>query len=149
QLQERILPEIVSGERRICLAVTEPSAGSDVCGITTTATKTPDDTHHIVNGEKKWITNGIVSDYFMTAVRTGGPGASGLSMLLIPRSSGLRTRTIDVVSGPLPGTTYVTFEDAKVPISYLVGNEGLGFRQAMLNFNQERLWIAFQAGKQA
>lgn len=76
----RILPEILSGRKRICLAITEPSAGSDVRNITTVAEKTADGQHYIVNGEKKisispitklvtdsiyWITNGIYSDYFM------------------------------------------------------------------------------------
>jgi alkylation response protein AidB-like acyl-CoA dehydrogenase len=144
-LQDKIFPEILSGEKRICLAVTEPSCGSDVRNLTTTAEKTPDGKHYIVNGEKKWITNGMFSDYFMTAVRTGGPGAEGISMLLIPRSEGLRTRKIDVIAGPLSATTYVTFEDVKVPAEYLLGTEGNGFRQTMVNFNHERLWITFQA----
>lgn len=145
QLQEKIFPEILSGEKRICLAVTEPSAGSDVRNITTTAEKTADGKHYIVNGEKKWITNGMFSDYFMTAVRTGGEGAEGISMLLIPRSEGLRTRPVSVIAGPLSATTFVTFEDVKVPVEYLIGSEGAGFMQTMTNFNHERLWIAFQA----
>lgn len=143
-LQDKILPEILSGSKRICLAVTEPSSGSDVRNLTTTAEKTPDGKHYIVNGEKKWITNGMFSDYFMTAVRTGGPGADGISMLLIPRSEGVRTRPVPVIAGPLSATTYVTFEDVKVPVENLIGPEGAGFRQTMVNFNHERLWIVFQ-----
>ncbi|KAF2692123.1 acyl-CoA dehydrogenase-like protein [Lentithecium fluviatile CBS 122367] len=145
KLQNKFFPEILSGEKRICLAVTEPAAGSDVRNITTTAERTSDGKHYIVNGEKKWITNGMFSDYFMTAVRTGGPGAEGISMLLIPRSEGLRTRPLPVITGPLSATTYVTFEDVKVPVEYLIGQEGHGFRQTMVNFNHERLWVAFQA----
>jgi alkylation response protein AidB-like acyl-CoA dehydrogenase len=144
-LQDKVFPELLSGEKKICLAVTEPSAGSDVRNITTTAIKTRDGKHYTVNGEKKWITGGIFSDYFMTAVRTGGPGIQGISMLLIPRSAGLRTRPVPVITGPLAATTYVTFEDVKVPVEYLIGREGQGFRQTMLNFNHERLWMAFQA----
>lgn len=125
--------------------MTEPDAGSDVRNIKTTAEKTPDGKFYIVNGSKKWITNGMFSDSFMTLVRTGGPGANGLSMLLIPRSEGVRTRKLEVVAGPLSATTYVTFEDVKVPASYLIGEEGQGFKQTMVNFNHERLWIAFQA----
>lgn len=143
-LQDKIFPEILSGEKRICLAVTEPSAGSDVRNLTTTAEKTQDGKHYVVNGEKKWITNGMFSDYFMTAVRTGGPGAEGISMLLIPRSEGVKTRPVPVIAGPLAATTYLTFEDVKVPVEYLIGKEGHGFRQTMVNFNHERLWIAFQ-----
>ncbi|KAJ4352658.1 hypothetical protein N0V95_004042 [Ascochyta clinopodiicola] len=145
ELRTKIFPEILSGEKRICLAVTEPDAGSDVRNVKTTAEKTSDGKHYIVNGNKKWITNGMFSDYFMTLVRTGGPGAGGLSMLLIPRSQGLKTRKLEVVAGPLSATTYVTFEDVRVPAAYLIGKEGEGFKQTMVNFNHERLWIAFQA----
>ena len=66
-------------------------------------------------------------------------------MLLIPRSKGLRTRHLPVGSGTLSSTTYVTFEDVKVPASYLVGQEGMGFKLVMTNFNHERLWIVSQA----
>ena len=65
ELQAKILPEILTGEKRICLAITEPGAGSDVRGVTTTAELTPDGKFYVVNGEKKWITNGMFSDYFM------------------------------------------------------------------------------------
>jgi alkylation response protein AidB-like acyl-CoA dehydrogenase len=81
----------------------------------------------------------------MTAVRTGGLGAEGISMLLIPRSEGLRTRPVPVIAGKLGATTFVSFDDVKVPVEYLIGKEGSGFRQTMVNFNHERLWIAFQA----
>lgn len=110
--------------------------------IRTTAELTPDGKHYLVNGEKKWITNGVFSQYFMTAVRTGGPGASGISMLLIPRGAGVRMRKLDVIAGPLSATTYVTFEDVLVPVEYLLA-EGAGFKQTMVNFNHERLWVAF------
>jgi alkylation response protein AidB-like acyl-CoA dehydrogenase len=66
-------------------------------------------------------------------------------MLLIPRLPGITTRKIEIGAGGLSATTYVTFEDVKVPASYLVGKEGLGFKYTMSNFNHERLWIAFQA----
>lgn len=135
----------MSGEKRICLAVTEPDAGSDVRNLVTTAEKTKDGKHYIVNGEKKWITNGMYSDYFMTAVRTGGEGATGISMLLIPRSEGLTTRKIEIGGGSLGATTFVSFDDVKVPVEYLIGEEGKGFTYTMTNFNHERLWIAFQA----
>jgi alkylation response protein AidB-like acyl-CoA dehydrogenase len=93
QLRDRIVGPCLNGEKFICLAITEPSAGSDVAGIQTTAVKTPDGKHYIVNGLKKWITNGIFSDYFTTAVRTGGKGHSGISMLVIERkSAGVSTR---------------------------------------------------------
>ncbi|KAF2185654.1 acyl-CoA dehydrogenase-like protein [Zopfia rhizophila CBS 207.26] len=144
-LQDKIFPEILSGEKRVCLAITEPTCGSDVRNLATTAERSADGKCYIVNGEKKWITNGMFSHYFMTAVRTGGPGAEGISMLLIPRSEGVRTRPISVMPGPLSATTYVTFEDVKVPAEYLIGQAGAGFKQTMINFNHERLWAVFQA----
>jgi alkylation response protein AidB-like acyl-CoA dehydrogenase len=68
-----------------------------------------------------------------------------MSMLLIPRLPGTKTRKIEIGAGGMSATTYVTFEDVAVPCSYLVGTEGQGFKYTMSNFNHERLWIAFQA----
>lgn len=69
-----------------------------------------------------------------------------MSMLLIPRSlPGITTRKIEIGGGSMTATTYITFEDVRVPSSYLVGQEGMGFKYTMSNFNHERLWIAFQA----
>jgi len=117
-----------------------------VRNITATAEKTSDGKHYIVNGEKKWITNGMFSDYFCTAVRTGGPGAEGLSFLLIDRHlPGINCRKIEIGAGKLSATTYITFEDVVVPAKYLVGNEGGGFKFIMSNFNHERIWIVYQA----
>ena len=90
----------------------------------------------------------MFSDYFCAAVRTGkeGSGAAGLSFLLIDRHlPGISCRRIEIGSGKLSATTYITFEDVKVPASYLVGEEGGGFRFIMSNFNHERIWIVFQA----
>jgi alkylation response protein AidB-like acyl-CoA dehydrogenase len=69
--KNKIAAEVFSGEKKICLAITEAFAGSDVAGIRTTAKKTPDGKHYIVNGTKKWITNGVFCDYFVTGVKTG------------------------------------------------------------------------------
>lgn len=145
-LKDKVLPDILNGKTRICLAITEPAAGSDVRNLTTTAEKTEDGKHYIVNGEKKWITNGMFSDFFMAAVRTGGPGAEGISFLLIPRhSEGVNCRKVEIGAGRLSATTYITFEDVKVDASYLIGKENDGFKLIMGNFNHERIWIAFQA----
>jgi hypothetical protein len=123
-----------------------------VRNLTTTAEKSADGSHYIVNGEKKWITNGLLSDYFCAAVRTGaeGSGAAGLSFLLIDRHlPGISCRKIDIGAGKLSATTYITFEDVKVPAEYLVGEEGGGFKFIMSNFNHERIWIVFQALRMA
>lgn len=144
-LIERILPDILDGDKRICLAITEPDAGSDVANLTCEAKLTEDGKHYIVNGEKKWITNGVWCDYFTTAVRTGGEGMNGVSVLLIERSmGGVETRRMDCQGVWSSGTTYVTFEDVKVPVENLLGKENQGFKVVMTNFNHERIGIIIQ-----
>lgn len=166
-LVDRILPGILNGDKRICLAVTEPDAGSDVANLTCEAKLSEDGKYYIVNGEKKWITNGIWSDYFTTAVRTGKDGMNGVSVLLIERSfGGVSTRKMDCQGVWSSGTTYVTFEDVKVPVENLIGKENQGFKGIfpspiqtllppkstkltppkviMTNFNHERIGIIIQ-----
>jgi alkylation response protein AidB-like acyl-CoA dehydrogenase len=127
-LKDRILPEILAGNKRICLAITEPDAGSDVANLTCEAKLSEDGKHYIVNGEKKWITNGIWCDYFTTAVRTGGPGMGGVSLLLIERTEGVSTRRMDCQGVWSSGTTYITFEDVKVPVENVLGKVNKGFQ---------------------
>jgi len=103
-----------------------------------------------VNGEKKWITNGVYADYFTVAVRTGGSGASGLSMLLVERNTpGVETRKMLCQGVWASGTTFVTFTDARVPKSNIIGKVGNGFKQIMYNFNHERWALAVQAARLA
>lgn len=128
-VKDRIMPSLLSGEKRICLAITEPDAGSDVANLTCEAKLSEDGKHYIVNGEKKWITNGIWCDYFTTAVRTGGEGMNGISLLLIERDfGGVSTRRMDCQGVWSSGTTYITFEDVKVPVENLIGKENQGFK---------------------
>ncbi|KAI1385775.1 acyl-CoA dehydrogenase NM domain-like protein [Hypoxylon trugodes] len=144
-LKDRIMPGILTGEKRICLAITEPDAGSDVANLTCEAKLSEDGKHYIVNGEKKWITNGIWCDYFTTAVRTGGEGMNGISLLLIEREAGgVSTRRMDCQGVWSSGTTYITFEDVKVPVENLLGKENQGFKVIMTNFNHERMGIIIQ-----
>lgn len=140
-MKEKVGREVVLGRKRICLAITEPSGGSDVANLECTAVLSADKTHYIVNGEKKWITNGHAAHYFVTAVRTGGKGATGVSLLLIERSEGLETRPIKTAYSAAAGTAYVTFEDVKVPVANLIGRENAGFLCIMYNFNHERWMI--------
>ncbi|GAB7358431.1 hypothetical protein MBLNU230_g2497t1 [Neophaeotheca triangularis] len=145
ELVQRTMPQILNGEKRICLAITEPDAGSDVANLTCEAKLTEDGKHYIVNGEKKWITNGIYCDYFTTAVRTGGEGMNGVSVLLIEREhGGVSTRKMECQGVWSSGTTYVTFEDVKVPVENLIGKENQGFKVIMTNFNHERIGIIIQ-----
>jgi alkylation response protein AidB-like acyl-CoA dehydrogenase len=118
----------------MCLAVTEAFAGSDVSGIRTTAELTEDGQHFLVSGTKKWITNGMFCDYFVTACKT----AKGFSVLLVPRSEAVETKLIKTSYSTAAATTYIEFDKAKVPIKNLLGKEGQGFQVVMSNFNHVR-----------
>ncbi|KAK7890587.1 hypothetical protein LTR67_007795 [Exophiala xenobiotica] len=150
-LHEKFLPELLPGKKRTCIAITEPGAGSDVANIATTAVKTPDGKHYIINGEKKWITNGFWSDYATMAVRTGGPGAGGLSFIVCPLKGhpGVTMRRLKVAGQISAGTTYIELDDVKVPVENLIGKEGMGMRYIMTNFNHERLTIAVSVTRTA
>lgn len=151
QLQERFLPELLVGKKRTCIAITEPGAGSDVANIAATAVKTPDGKHYIVNGTKKWITNGIWAEYSSMAVRTGGPGPTGLSMLVVPLKGypGVSMRRLKVGGQASAGTTFIELDDVKVPVENLIGEEGMGMKYVMTNFNHERLAIAIGTTRQS
>jgi alkylation response protein AidB-like acyl-CoA dehydrogenase len=96
-LQDKCVKDCLQGKKFICLAITEPYAGSDVASLRTTAVKDPSGKFYVVNGEKKWITNGVFCDFFTVAVRTGGEGAGGLSLLLLERGMpGLATKQMKV-----------------------------------------------------
>lgn len=133
-LKKRVLDDVFSGRKKICLAITEAFAGSDVAGLRTTAVKTPDGKHYIVNGTKKWITNGVFCDYFVVGVRTG----KGLSVLLIERGEGVETKQIKTSYSTTAGTAYITFDNVKVPAENLLGEENKGIYVILSNFNHER-----------
>ncbi|GIC84206.1 acyl-CoA dehydrogenase family protein [Aspergillus udagawae] len=139
--KRRLLPGMLTGKARFCLGVTEPDAGSDVAGITTTAERKGD--VYIVNGAKKWITNGIFADYCTAAVRTGEEGIRGISALVIPlKTPGVTCRKIRNSGVEASGSTYIEFDQVKVPVANLLGQENNGFHIIMNNFNHERLWLA-------
>ncbi|KAK7606586.1 acyl-CoA dehydrogenase [Phyllosticta paracitricarpa] len=152
-LQARFLPDLLSGRKRICIAITEPSAGSDVANISTTAVRSPDGKNFIINGTKKWITNGIWSDYASMAVRTGpeGSGAAGLSMVVVPLKGykGVTMRRLKLGGQYTAGTTFIELDDVVVPVDNLIGKEGMGMKYIMMNFNHERLSIAISATRYA
>ncbi|EXJ71795.1 uncharacterized protein A1O5_05605 [Cladophialophora psammophila CBS 110553] len=150
-LHEKFLPDLLPGKKRACIAITEPGAGSDVANIATTAVKSADGKHYIINGQKKWITNAFWSDYATMAVRTGGPGASGLSMIVCPLKGypGVTMRRLKVAGQISAGTTFIELDDVKVPVENLIGEEGMGMRYIMTNFNHERLTIAVGVTRQS
>lgn len=139
-LKAALLPPLVAGTAIGALAVTEPSGGSDVAGIITRAVRHGD--HYVVNGEKTFITSGMRADYLTTAVRTGGEGAGGISVVVIP------TDLEGIARTPLPkmgwwssDTASISFTDVRVPARFLVGAENVGFPILMANFNNERLML--------
>ncbi|KAI9294847.1 acyl-CoA dehydrogenase NM domain-like protein [Neoconidiobolus thromboides FSU 785] len=149
ELQDKIVQPCLRGEKFMSLAVTEPYAGSDVANLQCSAKRTPDGKHYIVNGEKKWITNGTFADYFTVAVRTSDkPGMEGISLLLLERNMpGLDTRQMKCTGVWGSGTAFVNFNNVKVPVENLIGEENKGFRYIMFNFNNERLGLVYQANR--
>lgn len=140
KLQKLMLP-CVRAEKFISLAISETQAGSDVRNITTKAVKDPKTGNWIVNGSKYWITGGMKSDYFVTAVRTGGPGIFGISLMLIPRQKGLITTRLPLQGHETSATAYVVFKDCVVPPDYIIGKVNQGFQPIVANFNYERFGI--------
>ncbi|KAH3947783.1 hypothetical protein HBI56_189110 [Parastagonospora nodorum] len=138
ELKTRVVNEVLTGQKKICLAITEAFAGSDVAGLRTTAEKTPDGKHYIIRGTKKWITNGMFCDYFVTGCKT----ESGFSVILIPRDDTVETKLIKTSYSTAAGTAYVEFNNTKVPVEGLLGKEHQGFIVIMSNFNHERFMMA-------
>ena len=139
EMRARVVPAVLSGDKIISIAVTEPSGGSDVAQLRTRAEHKGD--HYLVNGSKTFITNGMRADYFMTAVRTGGPGIDGISMLLID-SEGVARTPLKKMGWHSSDTATLYFEDLKVPVGNLIGEENKTFRYLLRNFNGERLQAA-------
>jgi len=141
ELKARVVPEVISGKKFICLAISEAFAGSDVMGLKTTAKKTEDGKHWIITGTKKWITNGqyvealycyhgtseqtgsdSFADYFTVGCKTD----NGFTVVLVERSEGVETSSIKTSYSLAAGTAYVTFDNVKVPVGNTLGPEGGG-----------------------
>lgn len=142
EIREQIVPPVLRGEKISALAVTEPGGGSDVANLKTRAVRNGD--HYIVNGSKTFITSGTRADHFTVAVRTGGEGHAGISLLLIDRdmpgfSNGTRLRKMGWWASD---TAELFFEDCRVPAERLIGAENAGFMAIMSNFLMERLMIS-------
>jgi len=140
QKQKYLVPGI-KGELIGCLAITEPSGGSDVARLTTKAVKKGD--HYIVNGTKTFISNGVYSDFIVAAVRTGGEGAKGVSLLIIDRDMpGVSANKLKKLGWHASDTGEIHFDAVKVPVENLLGQEGFGFAYIMQHFISERLGMA-------
>ncbi len=144
ELKARVIPGVLAGEKISALAVTEPGAGSDVAQLSTTAKRDGD--AYVVNGSKTFITSGMRADWYTVAVRTGGPGAAGVSLLEIERDTPGFTRTeLRKMGWWASDTAELHFDDCRVPANNLIGAEGQAFPLIMRNFNGERLTLAASA----
>jgi len=141
EMTRRIAPAVLAGEKLISLAITEPSGGSDVAQLKTRAEKVGN--KYVVNGQKMFITTGMRADYMTVAVRTGGPGMKGISLMLIEtdRPGVSRTR-LDKMGWRCSDTAAVYFDNVEVPPENMIGPENGGFIGIMRNFNSERLGMA-------
>ncbi|KAF2718387.1 acyl-CoA dehydrogenase-like protein [Polychaeton citri CBS 116435] len=141
--KQRWLPGLFSWETSFSLGITEPGAGSDVSGIQTTARRSNDGKYFTVNGWKKWITGTPWATHMTTAVRTGGKGIGGISVLVIPMDArGVTWRRIPNSGQEAGGASLVELDDVQVPAQNLVGEENKGFKIIMRNFNRERYIMA-------
>ncbi len=142
---DRFVRPTLAGETIAALAVTEPGAGSDVAAIRTSARRDGDT--YVVNGSKTYITSGVRADFVTTAVRTGGPGHGGISLLVLEKEMpGFRvSRRLEKMGWLCSDTAELSFTDVRVPSGNLVGDEGGGFGQLMRHFASERLGMAVQA----
>jgi acyl-CoA dehydrogenase len=143
EMKARVLPAVLAGERIAALAITEPSGGSDVASLRTTAVRDGD--HYVVNGEKTFITSGLRADYLTVAVRTdpSATGARGISLLLVEGATpGLTRSELRKMGWWASDTAHLRFDDCRVPVANLIGPEGTGFLAIMMNFNAERFALA-------
>lgn len=141
EMKQRIAPGVLAGKTLIALGITEPSGGSDVANLKTRAVDQGD--HYVVSGSKTFITTGMRADYLTTAVRTGGDGAGGVSLLLVPMNAeGVSRTRLDKMGWRCSDTATIHFDDVVVTKENLIGSENAGFMGIMLNFNRERLGMA-------
>ena len=145
----RLIDEFVrptlSGEKIGALAITEPGGGSDVGHLRTTARRDGDD--YILNGAKTYITSGVRADYVVTAARTGGRGAAGVSLIVVEKGTpGFEvSRKLDKMGWRSSDTAELSYTDVRVPAANLIGAENSGFAQIAAAFVAERVALAAQA----
>jgi len=142
----RWFPGLCAGTTIAAIAMTEPEAGSDLQGIRTTAVDRGD--HYLLNGQKTFISNGILADLVVVVCRTDpDAGHQGISLLVVERGmAGFeRGRNLDKIGQHAQDTAELSFSDVRVPKENLLGEEGSGFARLMTNLAQERLSIAVSA----
>jgi acyl-CoA dehydrogenase len=140
-LQRQVVVPVLAGAQIAALAITEPGGGSDVARLTCTARRDGD--AWVIDGEKSFITSGLRADWITVAVRTGGAGASGISLIAVPGNTPGLTRTpLTKMGWWCSDTALLRFDACRVPAAHLIGEENTGFRALMENFNGERLLMS-------
>ncbi|VVP15803.1 acyl-CoA dehydrogenase family protein [Pseudomonas fluorescens] len=149
EVRDRVLPQVLSGEKISALAITEPGGGSDVANLQTRAVRDGD--FYRVSGSKTFITSGVRADFYTVAVRTGEPGFAGISLLLIEKGTPGFTvgRQLKKMGWWASDTAELFFADCRVPVGNLIGAENMGFACIMGNFQSERLALALMANMTA
>ncbi|MDF2372954.1 MAG: acyl-CoA dehydrogenase family protein [Rhizobiaceae bacterium] len=142
ELKEEWLAPSIAGELVGCIGVSEAGGGSDVAAIKTQARVDGDD--YVINGSKMWITNGLQADWCCLLANTGeGKAHKNKSLIIVPLDSkGVERQKINKIGMHSSDTAQLFFDEVRVPRRYLVGQEGHGFTMQMLQFQEERLWVA-------
>ena len=148
-IKQKYLVPSITGEKIGCLCITEPFGGSDVAGMRTTATKNDD--HYIINGSKTFITNGVYSDYLIVAAKTDPTSKhTGMSLFILDREMpGITATKLDKLGWKASDTGEIAFDNVKVPLKNLMGEEGKGFPYIMQHFALERLIMGINAHARA
>lgn len=143
--KEKYLAPSIAGEKIGCLCITEPFGGSDVSGMRTTAVKEGD--HYIINGSKTFITNGVYSDYLIVAAKTSPElGNKGISIFVMDRDTpGISATKLDKLGWRASDTAEIAFDNVKIPVTNLMGEENKGFPYIMQHFALERLIMGVNA----
>jgi acyl-CoA dehydrogenase len=145
RLIETYVRPTLRGEKIGSLAITEPGGGSDVGHLTTKAVRDGDD--YLINGAKTYITSGVRADYVVTAARTGGPGAAGVSLIVVDKGTpGFEVSgKLEKMGWRSSDTAELSYTDVRVPATNLIGAENSGFLQIAGAFVSERVGLAAQA----
>ncbi len=146
-IKRNFLAPAIAGDAVGCVGISEPGGGSDVAAVKSSARKDGGD--YVISGSKMWITNGMKSDWCCLLVNTSeGPAHRNKSMIAVPMDAkGVSRQKIHKIGMHASDTAQLFFDEVRVPLQNLVGQEGAGFTQQMLQFQEERLWIAMNAIK--
>ena len=149
EIKEKYLAPSIAGEKIGCLCITEPSAGSDVAAMQTTAIR--DGNNYVLNGSKTFITNGVYSDYLVVAAKTNPKlGSKGMSIFVLDRDTkGISATKLNKLGWRASDTAEIAFDNVQIPVSNLLGQENEGFKYILQHFSLERLVMGINAHARA